>query len=94
MAQQKQDKRAGKTEITSASLSKEFKGLREKYDISPTEAMRRGIAVMLCDLGELQYITETNLERSKEIKEFFNSMEELEILKGRLIKLKELLESL
>jgi hypothetical protein len=94
MKEEKQTKRTGKTEITSASLSKEFKDFMEQYDFSPTEAMRRGVAVMLCDVGEMKYITETNLKRSQEIKEFFASLEELNALKQKLIKLKELLEQL
>ena len=80
------------TTITSASLSEYFRNLMNEYGFSPTECMRRGIAVMACDAGAIKYQTEINRSRSLEVKEFFDSLEELEILKGKLIKLKELLE--
>jgi len=94
MTQENQPKRSGKTKVTSVSLSDEFKEFMVEHKISPTEAMRRGIAVMMYDLGVLGYQTDLNKERSENIREFLNGIKELESLKGKLVKLKELLEQL
>lgn len=45
-----------------------------EYDISPTEAMRKGIAVHLCDIGFTKYNNELNQQRSKFVKEFLEYM--------------------
>jgi hypothetical protein len=42
-------KRAGQTKITSISLSKEFRSFMEDFNISPTEAVRKGVAIILYD---------------------------------------------
>ena len=93
-------RRAGATEVTSITLTKEFKKLVEQYNISPTEATRRGIAVILNDMGVYPYANELNKERSKLSKdiydsvvneEFLNDLEEAQelllSLKGKISKL-------
>ena len=46
----KQD-RPGQTIITSVSLSKEYKDLIDRHGISPTWAVRKGIAIELFEMG-------------------------------------------
>lgn len=62
-----------RTQITSVSLSPEFMDIIKKHKISPSEVMRRGIAVTLYDLGEHRYLTSKNKERSEYSKEFLKS---------------------
>ena len=80
----KENRRAGDTVITSVSISKQFKDLMDEYNLSPTEAIRRGIAVRLCDLGVKKYKTDKNIERLKQVKEFLKNIETDEKLKKRL----------
>lgn len=51
------------TAIKSISLSLELLQWVEKYKISLSEAVRVGISVMLCDLGETQFLNNLNLGR-------------------------------
>jgi len=74
--------------VTSVSLSDEFKELMMKYNFSPTEAIRRGIAVMLCDLGVREYINPLNVERLEFTKKFIASIESTE----KMNKIKKLLD--
>ena len=80
--------RKGNTIVTSVSLSKQFKDLLIKFNISPTDAIRKGIAIELYDLGIPQYITELNKNRSLQIKEILKT-DELDILLKDLKKLEE-----
>jgi hypothetical protein len=63
-----QNKRPGKTINTSVSVSKEFKHIIDKYELSPTDVFRRGLGVTLADLGIEPYVTPLNEERLKAFK--------------------------
>jgi len=91
---QKQFKRVGETIITSVSVSKEFKKLMDAYDLSATETFRRGVAVMLYDLGIPQYQSRTNKERSAYVQEFLKQVGEEEKLQEKLEKVDLLKENL
>jgi len=65
------NQRAGKTTVTSVSVTHEFGDLIEQYNLSPTEVFRKGIAVSLCDLGVKQYKTPLNDIRLKYVNDFF-----------------------
>lgn len=71
-----QQNRTGETKITSASLSKDFADMMQEFNMSPTEVMRKGIAVTLFDMGVSKYQTEVNKERSKFVKKFFEEIKE------------------
>lgn len=64
-----EQKRTGNTVVTSVSLSKEFKKFMDDYNISPTNAVRKGVAVELFERGLPQYKTETNAKRYNDLKE-------------------------
>ena len=64
-----QKNRAGQTKITSVSISKEFRTFMQDYNISPTEAVRKGVAIILFERGLPQYKSDTNNERFKALKE-------------------------
>lgn len=70
--------RSGETVIKSVSVSKHFAKLVDDYNLSPTDCFRRGVAVMLCDLGIASYKTKLNLERSKYVKKFIEEIEKEE----------------
>jgi hypothetical protein len=61
--------RAGQTKITSISLSKEFRSFMEDFNISPTEAVRKGVAIILYERGLPQYKSDLNAERFKALSE-------------------------
>jgi len=86
--------RSGKTLVSSASLSKEFKQLMDLHRISPTDAMRRGIAVTLSDMGVMPYDNSLNRKRMEQSQKIIASIREQEIIKETLIKLKKILEEL
>ena len=69
-------KRYGTTTVTSVSVSKEFFKLMKEFDLSPTECLRRGIAVTLCDLGVGMYQSPKNETRSKFMHDFLSRIEE------------------
>jgi len=81
-------KRAGETVITSVSVSKQFQQLLAEYNLSPTEAFRRGVAVSLCDLGVGMYQSQKNEERLKYVKEFMEKLEADEKLQEQYNKIK------
>lgn len=76
------------TIIKSVSISLEMNELIEKYKISPSEAIKVGLSVMLSELGELQYINKLNIGRKlnsainiiKEQQEKINQYEEKNVL--------------
>lgn len=74
-------KRKGNTVVTSVSLTQEFSKLLDNYNLSPTEAMRRGVAVMLYDMGVSKYDTPLNKQRSDFVKAFMKKVEEEEKLR-------------
>ena len=80
-----------KTVITSVSVSKEMQAVIEEYKLSPTEIYRRGIAVMLCDMGISKYDTPLNRERNDYVKDFFAGENEKEMVEN-LEKMKEILK--
>jgi len=61
--------RAGQTKITSISLSKEFRQFMDDYNISPTEAVRKGVSIILFERGLPQYKSELNEQRFKAMQE-------------------------
>ena len=65
------NERHGRTVVTSVSVSKEFNDLVKTYELSPTEIYRRGIGVMLHDLGVSPYAnSDTNRSRSEFVQKF------------------------
>ena len=74
-----QNKRAGITRVTSVSLSKEFRSFMQDYNISPTEAVRKGVAVILFERGLPQYKSELNKARFDALQEMVKAsqMEDL-----------------
>lgn len=85
-------KRAGSTEVTSVSVSEEFRKLIDQYNLSPTECFRRGVAVTLYDLGVGMYQSSKNEERSKFMHEFLQKMDQDEKLKKDYEKAQQFLE--
>jgi len=87
-------KRIGETEITSVSVSKEFKELTLKYNLSPTEIYRRGVALTLADMGIQPYDNPLNRERLKNAEKIIKEIESWREVKIKLIKVKKVLEEL
>lgn len=74
--------RAGHTQISSVSISKEMKKLIEENNISITEAMRRGVAIILCEKGIYPYdnpLNHNRIDREKKYK-LYTKLQELENL--------------
>jgi antitoxin component of RelBE/YafQ-DinJ toxin-antitoxin module len=69
MEEEKKQKRTGNTKITSVSISNEFKAFMEDYNISPTEAVRKGVSIILFERGLPQYKSELNAQRYKALSE-------------------------
>jgi len=86
--------RLGETHITSVSVSNEFMQIVKKYNLSPTEVFRKGVAVSLCEFGLEKYDTKINQERLKKANELLKDIREFERIKSKLIKIKEALEFL
>lgn len=49
--------------IKSVSTTQHMEDLRKKYKISPSEAYRVGLSVILSEVGEQQFINITNVGR-------------------------------
>lgn len=77
----KQKGRGGETIITSVSVTKDFKDIIDSYKISPTEAFRRGVAVILYDMGVTRYQSELNAKRSEFVEKFFEELKTDEVRK-------------
>lgn len=58
-----------KTEVTSVSISKEFRTFMEDYNISPSEAVKKGVAIVLFERGLPQYKSELNEKRYQALQE-------------------------
>jgi len=84
-------KKPGRTETTSVSVSKEFRELTREYKFSPTEVYRRGVSVMLADLGVRPFDNELNKDRVRESKKVLKEI--MEVVNMRH-KLKEALRAL
>jgi len=63
-----QEKRPGFTKTTSVSVTQEMRDLINNFDISPTEAFRKGVAVSLAELDHPQYTNKLNKKRVESIK--------------------------
>lgn len=85
--------RSGDTVITSVSLSKVFHNLLKKTGFSPTEVMRRGIAVTMCDQG-IGYVNDMNKQRLIKSSEILKEIQEREKIRELLSKVKDALEEL
>lgn len=83
-----ENKRAGHSIVTSVSVSKEFKEILNKYNLSPTEVFRKGVAVSLCELGDKQYQTELNILRSEKSKLILKELSIINKLREQLQHLK------
>lgn len=88
----KQNKREGLTKITSVSVSNEFVEIVDRYNLSPTEVFRKGVAVNLCDMGIEQYNTPLNIERLKYVNDFLNKIKKEEELRKEYEKIEEFKE--
>jgi len=75
-----QKNRPGATKVTSVSLSKEFENIVHEYGISPTSAIRKGIAIELFDKGINRYQTDLNVARAKFLEQFEKDMKTTEQL--------------
>lgn len=84
MATPSPKERAGDTLVSSVSLTKEFKDICRKYAISPTWAVRKGIAIELYEKGVLKYQSNLNKLRYAEIQEFLQTLSALEEAKESL----------
>jgi len=82
--------RAGRTTITSVSLSDEFRDIVDTYNLSPTDVFRRGVAVTLADLGEAPYNTKMNNKRLEAVR----SKLELDKMEKLVIYLEEITKNL
>lgn len=70
----KQD-RPGNTIITSVSLSKEFANIVKEYNISTTQALRKGIAIELYERGVAKYNSPLNRERLAFVNKFLEDLQ-------------------
>jgi len=82
--------RKGRTVITSVSLSKEFKDIIVKNNFSPTEIIRKGIAISLYENGEERYQSETNRKRYEAITNYLKTEDLLKELNKLEDKIKEI----
>jgi len=82
--------RSGSTVVTSVSVSKEFEELTRKYNLSPTEVYRRGLATILFEMGDERYQTPLNRERLEAAKKFL----EVQDLRDKIESIKKLITTL
>jgi len=73
-------KRAGNTEVTSVSISREFSDIINEYALSPTEIFRKGLAVQLCELDVYPYNNFLNKQRVDRIKDFLLLKRTIEVI--------------
>ena len=85
MGKEFQKKRKGITIVTSVSITEHIKKLIDKHNISPSQALVKGVAIELFERGEPIYQSETNKVRAKflnrvkqnqEIRESFDTLKE------------------
>ena len=86
-------KRKGYTRITSVSLSKEFAQLCSKYHISPTNAIRKGIAIELFERGVPLYQTQRNLSRYTGIQAQLATLDDQEQIKKEALAMRKQIET-
>lgn len=92
--EEKQKGRPGLTKTTSVSVSNEFKEILNKYELSPTEVFRRGVAVTLCDMGVERYNTPMNQERLIFVNKFLEDIKKDEEKEKLFEKLKQFAEEI
>jgi len=63
------------TQIRAISVSNEFSEMIEKYNLSPTEIFRVGMAVTLYEIGESPYNNQKNRERYEILKKILTLRE-------------------
>lgn len=91
-------KRAGETVITSVSLTKDFRNFMDNYNISPTWAIRKGVAIEMFDRGLPDYNSDLNKRRYEALKQLEKEtkmeilIEKLNTVVTLLKDLKEVLE--
>lgn len=73
----------------SVSVSPYFKELLKKFNFSPTEVFRVGMAVMLCENGDLKYRTAFNLERLEKAKKTLEELKRKEEIKKEIIEIEK-----
>lgn len=88
----KQD-RSGYTEVTSVSVSKEFRDLTTKYRLSPTEVYRKGVAISLCELGVERYNNPLNLERLMKSKEILKGIDAFQKQRIKIVEMVKLFKA-
>jgi len=66
----RQRDRSGLTKITSVSVSNEVQELVDRFNLSPTEVFRRGVAVTLSDMDVPPYNNQLNKLRLDKIKQY------------------------
>lgn len=75
-------KRAGQTKVTSVSIPYDLLPLIEKFNISPTLALKKGIGIELYHRGHPNYQSELNAERmvvvekqTKDLQAYINALQ-------------------
>lgn len=92
--EKKQKSRGGrKTKVTSVSISNEFRQFMEDYSISPTEAVRKGVAIILFERGLPQYKSELNAQRFKVLQETVKT-EQMQDLPEKMKQVEQLLREI
>ena len=91
--EQEKNKRAGRTNITSVSISQEFRKLIDGYNLSPTDIFRRGLAVTLADMGVRPYNTLMNNLRLDAVRSKLK-LDEIEALANKLQEISETIKKL
>jgi len=90
---EQQKNRAGQTKVTSVSLSTEFKAFMQDYDISPTEAVRKGVAIILFERGLPQYKSDLNDKRFQALQEMVKA-QHMEDLPEKIKQVEDLLKQI
>lgn len=85
--------RAGRTVITSISITKEFDDLIKRHGISPTWAFRKGVAIELFEKGVQDYDSPLNRSRHEAIKDLIDD-EKIEKLINIIEELNKIGESI
>ena len=86
------NRETGFTQVTSVSVSKYFKDLIRKYDLSPTEVFRIGMGAILCEMQVEEYQTDLNTTRIQNAREFLKNLDEKEGINQKLNELRASIE--
>lgn len=91
-------RRGSHTIITSFSIPKELRDKMRERGVSPTECLRKGLAVTFAEAGDIHYQTPLNKERcemldrmekvekAKLVADFFYSLEQMNKIIERILK--------